>query len=122
VQSLFVGLVEPSFAPEALTEDVRNLAAMLAPLMRQNRIDALRPTVRPLIERLRDRLRKMAAGEARTITIKALVDVIADGLGSIEPNFDLVRAHKGNTFAYADLLVRHSLYNRLYAVDVATVG
>ena len=115
VQSLFVGLVEPSFAAEALIEDVRNLAGMLAPLMRQSRIDALRPTVRPLIDRLRERLRKMAAGEARTVTIKALLDMISDGLGAIEPNFDLVRAHNGNTIAYADLLVRHSLYNRLYA-------
>jgi tRNA A-37 threonylcarbamoyl transferase component Bud32 len=121
VQSLFVGLVEPSFAPEALIEDVRNLAGMLSPLMKQNRIDALRPTVRPLIDRLRDRMRKMAGGEARTITIKAFLDILSDGLGAIEPNFDLVRAHKGNTVAYADLLVRHSLYNRLYAVDVAAV-
>jgi serine/threonine protein kinase len=122
VQSLFVGLVEPSFAPEALIEDVRNLAAMLTPLMRQSRIDALRPTVRPLIARLRERLQKMASGEARTISIKALLDILSDGLGSIEPNFDLVRAHNGNTTAYADLLVRHSLYNRLYSVDLATVG
>ncbi len=122
VQSLFVGLVEPSFAPEALVEDVRNLAAMLAPHLRQSRIDTLRPTVRPLIDRLRDRLQKMAAGEARTVTIKAFLDLLADGLGAIEPNFDLVRAHKGNTTAYADLLVRHSLYNRLYSVDTATVG
>jgi serine/threonine protein kinase len=122
VQSLFVGLVEPSFAAEAMVEDVRNLAAMLTPLMRQNRIDALRPTVRPLIDRLRERLRKMAGGEARTVTIKAFLDLISDGLGSIEPNFDLVRAHKGNITAYADLLVRHSLYNRLYAVDVAALG
>jgi len=122
VQSVFVGLVEPSFAPEALTEDVRNLAAMLAPLMRQSGIDALRPTVKPLIDRLRDRLRKMASGEARTITIKAFLDILADGLGAIEPNFDLVRAHNGNTTAYAALLVRHSLYNRLYAVDLASVA
>jgi serine/threonine protein kinase len=122
VQSLFVGLVEPSFAPEALVEDVRNLAGMLAPLMRQSRVDALRPTVRPLIERLRERLRKMAAGEARTVSIKAFLDLLSDGLGAIEPNFDLVRAHKGNTTAYADLLVRHSLFNRLYAIDVAAVG
>jgi serine/threonine protein kinase len=122
VQSLFVGLVEPSFAPEALVEDVRNLSAMLAPLIRQSRIDALRPTVRPIIDRLRDRLQKMASGEARTTSIKALLDIISDGLGAIEPNFDLVRAHNGNTTAYADLLVRHSLYNRLYAVDLAAVG
>jgi hypothetical protein len=64
----------------------------------------------------------MAGGEARTITIRAFLDVLADGLGAIEPNFDLVRAHKGNVTAYADLLVRHALYNRLYAIDTAAMG
>jgi serine/threonine protein kinase len=122
VQSLFVGLVEPSFAPQALAEDVRNLAAMVLGLIRQSRIDALRPTVRPLVERLRDRLRKLAAGEARIPTIRAFIDILSDGLGAIEANFDLVRTHGGSVASYADLLVRHSLYSRLYAVDVATVG
>lgn len=115
VQSLFLGLVEPSLAPEALHEDVRHLAGLLAPLMKPRRIAALRPTLRPSIEGLRQRLLKMAAGEARVVTLRALLDLIADGLGAIDPTFDLVREHKGNTTAYADLLVRHSLYNRLYA-------
>jgi serine/threonine-protein kinase len=122
VQSLFVGLVEPSFAPEALAEDVRRLAGMIVALIRQSRVDALRPTMRPMIERLRDRLRRLAAGESRIPTIKAFIDVLADGLGAIESNFDLIRAHGGSVSAYADLLVRHSLYSRLYAVDVAAVG
>src|SRR5262249_50861946 len=122
VQSLFVGMVEPTFSQEALGEDVRNLAGMLTGLMRQSRIDALRSTARPLVERLRDRLLKMATGEARTVTIRAFVDILADVLAVIEPNFDVVRTHGGSVAAYADLLVRHSLFNRLYAVDVAAVS
>lgn len=117
VQSLFLGLVEPSLQPEALAEDVRNLAGLVAPLMKARRIAALRPTLRPSIERLRVRLEKMASGEVRTVTIQAFLDFVADGLGAIDPTFDLVRAHQGNTLAYADLLVRHSLFNRLYGVE-----
>jgi serine/threonine protein kinase len=121
VQSLFVGLVEPSFAPEALAEDVRNLARMVGNLIRDSRVDALRPTVKPLIQRLQARLNKLGAGEGRIPTIKAFIDFLADGLGAIEPNFDVVRTHGGNLAAYADLLVRHSLYSKLYAVDTASV-
>jgi serine/threonine-protein kinase len=121
VQPLFVGLVEPSFDPEKLKEDVRNLAGMVGALIRQARVDALRPTARPLVERLRERLRKTASGELRTPTIRAFIDVLADGLSAIEPNFDLVREHGGNIAAYADLLVRNTFYNRLYAVDVAAL-
>jgi tRNA A-37 threonylcarbamoyl transferase component Bud32 len=121
VQPLFVGLVEPSFEKEKLKEDVRNLAQMVSSLIKQQRIDALRPTARPLIEKLRERLNKTATGELRTPTIKAFIDILADGLSVIEPNFDLVRTHGGNIAQYADLLVRHSLYNKLYAVDTAAL-
>ncbi len=121
VQSLFVGLVEPSFAPEALLADVQNLAGMIHGWIRPARLDALRPTVRPVLERLHTRLVKIAAAEVRIPTMQSLVHLVADGLAAIEPNFDLVRVHGGNIFAYADMLVRHSLFNRLYAVDVASL-
>jgi serine/threonine protein kinase len=121
VQPLFVGLVEPSFDPEVLEEDVRNLSAMIVSWIRQPRIDALRPEVRPVVDLLRSRLRKTGSGELRTPapTIQELVEVLNDGLAAIEPNYEIVRNNGGDVADYADLLVRHSLYNKLFAIDVS---
>lgn len=118
VQSFFVGLVEPSLEPEALQADVRNLAGLIAPLIKPRRIAALRATLRPILETLRQRLTKMASGEVRTVSLPAFIELLADGLGAIDGTFDLVRAHHGSTTGYADLLIRHSLYNRLYGAVV----
>jgi serine/threonine protein kinase len=120
VQPLFLGLVEPSFDPAALEEDVRNLAGMIGGLIRPSRIDALRPEQRAPVDLVRERLERTASGEIRdpAPTIQELHDVLADGLSAIEPNFEIVRAHGGDVEAFADLLVRHSLYNKLYALDV----
>lgn len=42
------------------------------------------------------------------------MDVVAAALEVLSPNFGLVRRHGGNVTAYAELLFRYSLYNRLY--------
>ncbi len=121
VQALFVGLVEPSFDPEALEEDVRNLAGLIVSVIRQPRIDALRAEVRPAVEQARKRLERTASGEIRTPapTIHELIQVVEEALAAIEPNFEIVRDHDGDVADYADLLVRHSLYNKLFAIDVS---
>ncbi len=120
VWPLLLGLVEPVFDPAAMEEDVRNLAGMVAGLIRQARIDALKPSWRPEVEQVRDRLARTASGEIRDPgpTIHELHEVLCDALSTIEPNFEIVRAHGGDVVAFADLLVRHSLYNKLYAIDV----
>jgi hypothetical protein len=120
VEPLFLGLVEPSFSPEALEEDVRNLSGMIVSWIAPPRIDALRPEVRPLVEQLRDRLVRTASGELvkPAPTIQELIDVVQDALAAIEPNFEIVRDGAGDVAAFADLLVRHSLYNMLFQLDV----
>ena len=120
VWPLLLGLVEPSFDPAAREEDVRNLAGMIGALIRQTRIDALRPEVRVAVEAVRARLLRLASGEPRVPppTIADLTEVLAEGLGAIEPNFDIVRRHGGDIAAFADLLVRHSLYNKLYMLEI----
>jgi hypothetical protein len=114
VRAMFVGLVEPSFDHAALEEDVRNLAALIVGLIRQSRIDALRAEVRPSIAALRDDLERLAAGDFKTPTVGVLVDAVAGGLGLIDGNFEVLRVHGGDTYAYVDMLVRHSLFIKLF--------
>ncbi len=118
VEPLFVGLVEPSFESAALDEDVSNLAGMIMALVRQNRIDALRPEARPLVGELRDWLARTASHELQAPGIGELIQILENGLAAIVPNFDLVRGQGGDVAAFADLLVRHSLFNRLYSVEL----
>ena len=117
---LFVGLVEPSFDPQARVEDVRNLATFISGLIRPSRVDALRPDLRQLIERERKQIDEIAHGHAsKPPSIHVLTYLFGKALGIIDPNFELIRTHEGDVFAFADLLVRHALYNRLYQLDVS---
>jgi hypothetical protein len=119
VSPLFLGLVEPSFDPAARVRDVRNLARMIVDLIRQPRIDALRPDLRPIVLREKQQLEDIAEGRTdRPPSIHVLTYVFSTTLGAIEPNFELIRTHEGDVAAFADLLVRHSLYNKLYMLDV----
>ncbi|MSP61439.1 MAG: hypothetical protein EXR72_14045 [Myxococcales bacterium] len=120
VTPLFLGLVEPSFDPLAMEEDVRNLALMIGTWIRPSRIDALRPEVRPMLAQVSDRLARTASGELRepAPTIHELIDVLSDALSAIEPNFEILRHNGGDLASFADLLCRHSLYHKLYALDV----
>jgi serine/threonine-protein kinase len=119
VYPLFLGLVEPSFDAEARAADVRNLAAMIERLIRPARIDALKPEVRPMIEREQAQLREIADGAlAQAPSIHVLTYLFSRALGEIVPNFELVRAHEGDIESFADLLVRHSLYNKLFQLDI----
>jgi len=116
VVPLFLGLVAPSLDPEARGDDVRRLAALLVGLIHQGRIDALRPDLRVLVERARTDLTDISAatGGAAGPTIHVLVHLCARALGAIDPNFELVRKHGGDVSAFADLMIRHSLYNKLF--------
>lgn len=119
VQPMFLGLVEPSFEVDARAADVRNLARMMAGLVKQPRIDALKPELRPRIDRERAQLEKVANGElGNAPSIHVLTYLFSRALGIIEPNFELVRTHDGDVESFADLLVRHSLYNKLFQLDV----
>ena len=115
VRTMFVGLVEPSFESSAREEDVRHLAELIVNLIRPARIDALGADRRPSIAGLRDDLHRLANSEFRTPTIHMLIDAVAGGLGVIEPNFEIIRVHGGDMYSYADRIIRHSLYNKLYA-------
>jgi serine/threonine protein kinase len=118
VQTLFVGLVDPSFAPEARANDVRQLASMLAALIRPARVDVLRAELRAIVERSQADLADIAATTPGSIesapTIHIIVHLCARALGALDGNFELVRKHGGDVAAFADLMIRHSLYNKLY--------
>jgi len=114
VRAMLVGLVEPSFEPEAREEDVRHLADMIANLIRQPRIDALRPETRPALTSLREGLAATATGQGLAPSISAIIDALASGLAIIDSNFNVIRTHGGDIYAYADVLIRHALYRRLY--------
>ena len=119
VMPLFVGLVEPTFEPAARLADVRNLAGMIAGLVRTPRIDALRPDLRPVVLQKKQELEDIAEGKGSSPpSIHVLTYLFSKALGAIEPNFEIVRTHEGDVAAFADLLVRHSLYNKLYQLDV----
>lgn len=118
VVPLFVGLVEPTFEPEARAADVRHLARMIVDLVRQPALDALRPDLRVIVERERVQLEELASGKGKTPSIHVLTYLFSKLLGTIVPNFEIVRTHDGDVAAFADLLVRHSLYNKLYQLDV----
>jgi serine/threonine-protein kinase len=119
VQPMILGLVEPSFEVDARANDVRNLARMIADLIKQPRIDALKPELRPQLDRERGQLDKIANGElGNAPSIHVLTYLFSRALGIIERNFELVRTHDGDVESFADLLVRHSLYNKLFQLDV----
>jgi hypothetical protein len=118
VVPLFVGLVEPTFDVEARADDVRQLAKLIAGLVRQARVDALRPDLRLAVERERADLEAVANGQNARPSIHVLIYLFSRTLGIIDPNFEILRTHQGDVGAFADLLVRHSLYNKLYQLDV----
>ena len=102
-----------------MTIDVQNLAGLVAALIRQPRIDALAPDLRPRLREHKTELQNISEGRnPDPVSIHALTELFAGALDAIEPNFAIVRAHGGDVEAFADLLVRHSLYNKLYLVDV----
>ncbi len=114
VQPAFVGLVEPSFAPPALAEDVRRLAEMIHGLIHPARIEAVDPASRPALQALVANLAAIAGGEVEVPDINGLIQLLCDGLTLIEGNFGVILAHGGNPLAFADMMVRHSLYRRLW--------
>lgn len=118
VVPLFVGLVEPTFEADARAADVRGLARMIADLVHPAAMDALRPDLRLIVERERKQLEELAEGRGKTPSIHVLTYLFSKVLGVIVPNFEIVRTHDGDVAAFADLLVRHSLYNKLYQLDV----
>jgi serine/threonine protein kinase len=118
VVPLFVGLVEPTFDAEARSADVRNLAKLVAGLIRQTRVDALRADLRRVVELERADLEKVASGASARPSINLLTYLFSRVLGAIDPNFEILRTHEGDVAAFADLLVRHSLYNKLYQLDL----
>jgi serine/threonine protein kinase len=117
VVPLLLGLVEPGFDPQGRVADVRALAKMIAELVRPSRLDALLPQLRATVEQGRAQLFELAGGGGEP-TIFALTYIFAKLLGSIDPNFEILRTSQGDLPSFADLLVRHSLYNKLYQLDV----
>lgn len=114
VRPMLVGLVEPSFEPAALEEDVRRLAALIIGFIRPSRIEALHGEARTLLAALREGLARTASGQGTAPSLSGVIDALANGLGALDRNFQLLRRHDGNTAAYADLLIRYSLYHRFY--------
>lgn len=113
VKPVLVGLVEPSFAPEALEDDVRRLAAMILDFFRPARIEEETPEARPVLHELVGWLAGIA-GTAPTDGISGLMARVGNGLASIDANFDILRRHGGEPVAYAYTLTRHSLYRHLW--------
>jgi hypothetical protein len=114
VKPLFVGLVEPSFAPDAMVEDVRRLAGVLLALVRRTRVNEAPPAARPRLEELLAYLHTLERGEGPTPTIGQLLDVLEQGLALVDGNFAVVRRYGGDPLGYADLLIRHALYRYLW--------
>jgi serine/threonine protein kinase len=118
VVPMFVGLVEPTFEVDARATDVRALARMIADLVQPSALDALRPELRNIVQRELQPLEELASGQKKTPSIHVLTYLLSKLLGTIVPNFEIVRTHDGDVAAFADLLVRHSLYNKLYLLDL----
>ncbi len=117
---LLVGLVEPSFEPEARLRDVRSLARLLAGLVHDGRIAALaRADDRSAVTRLRETLGRIAQDEVPTPAANIFTGVVANGLALVDPNFELLRRHDGDLVAYACLVTRHALYHRLFGASPA---
>ncbi len=109
-----IGLVEPSVAPAALTEDVRNLAMLTLGWIEDGAIEALEPRIRMRMDDFRERLTAIAFDESVSSPLPDLIQTIADGLSSLDFNFGVLRENGGDLDAYALLLVSHSLYGRLW--------
>jgi tRNA A-37 threonylcarbamoyl transferase component Bud32 len=115
VHPAMVGLVDPSIEPEALVADVRKLAGLVLSWVHANKVEALDPRLRAIIDDLRHRLATYSFNESvAPPSIQGFVGAIADGLSALDYNFAVLREHGGDLDAYALLLVSHSLYSRLW--------
>jgi serine/threonine protein kinase len=117
VKPMFVGLVEPSFDPVAMQEDVRRLAGVLEALVVRSRVNEAAPEHRPRLEELLDYLRGLERGDGTAPMIGQLVDVLQQGLALIEPNFAVVRRYGGDPVAFAHTLTRHALFHVLWGLQ-----
>ncbi len=114
VKPMFVGLVEPSFSQRALARDVRRLAQLVGGLIRPGRIHELAEEDRPSLEALVANLRAIAKAEVAVPDICGLLELLYDGLTLTDENFGVVVRHGGDPAQYAHVLIRHSLYLRLW--------
>jgi hypothetical protein len=115
VVPLFVGLVEPSFNPAKKWEDVQKLAALSASFIGRARTDLVAADLRADVEKLRAELEHIGSTEAReAVPIQLLVHRFSRTLALLDGNFAIVQKNAGDVFAYADLLVRHALYAKLF--------
>ncbi|HTM19715.1 MAG TPA: protein kinase [Kofleriaceae bacterium] len=108
---LLVGLVEPTFEPADRLRDVQRLAAMVCEL--------LPPSVSAEatggFARVATELDNIAHGVAAVPSIAGLAERIRRALGHLDDNFAVLCEHAGDPVAYARLLVRHTLYRRLWS-------
>lgn len=115
VHPAMVGLVDPSIEPDALIKDVRKLAGLVMAWIRANRVEALDPRLRAIIDDLRHRLAAMSFNESvAPPTIHGFINSLADGLSALDYNYAVLRENGGDLDAYTLLLVSHSLYSRLW--------
>jgi len=116
VEPAMLGLVEPSFAPSALTNDVRNLAALCLEWLRPSRVAATEPRVRQRLSGMRDYLQEVvaASGSGTHSNMEDLVSALGAGIGALDPNFSILATYGGNLIDYALLLIQHRLYARLW--------
>ncbi|WP_428265288.1 serine/threonine-protein kinase [Haliangium sp.] len=110
-----VGLVDPALAPEALADDVRNLAALILSWMHPARIEAAEQSLRRQVEALRQRLAGIAFSELATPpAIDELFALVANALSTVDDNFRVLREHRGDLQRYLLLVVSHGLYHLLW--------
>jgi tRNA A-37 threonylcarbamoyl transferase component Bud32 len=114
VRPLFVGLVEPSFDPAHVIEDVRRLAGLWHGLLRRSRLADAPAAARPRLDELLAVLEGFEHGDGAAPTIGQLRDLLEQGLARLDDNFALVRRHGGDPLAYADVLTRHALHRHLW--------
>jgi hypothetical protein len=105
-----VGLVEPSFDPPALLRDVQKLAAIVCELLP----DSVRTEATGGFAQVASELDDIAHGGTGLPSIAGISERIRRALGLLDDNFAVLCAHGGDPVAYARLLVRHSLYRRLW--------
>jgi tRNA A-37 threonylcarbamoyl transferase component Bud32 len=114
VQPAMIGLVDPSFAPEARASDVQQLAALVLDWLPTERGSVRETSAQAAVARLAARLAHVAGVAGVTPTADQLLGEIASGLSAVDKNFGVLAAHGGDLSAYASLLVQHRLYGRLW--------
>jgi hypothetical protein len=110
-----IGLVEPALGLDAMSSDVRALAAMVNGWIRPLRIEAMPARARPAFEEVRAQLIAWAYDASTPPPqIDLLMATLSDALSLLDFNFSVLRDAGGDLQEYALLILSHRLYHLLW--------